>query len=132
MREHEIFLFTSDKNEGWGAVANEAMSNGCVLVGSSAIGSVPFLLKDGVNGCIFRSGDIDSLTTKVEWLLNHKEERKQISIKAYNTMNNLWSPKQAAERFLKLAECLSKGMETPFIEGPCSKAKVLHNNWYKK
>ena len=65
-------------------------------------------------------------------MIYHKEERKQISIKAYNTMNNLWSPKQAAERFLKLAECLSKGMETPFIEGPCSKAKVLHNNWYKK
>ena len=68
MRRHDIFLFTSDKNEGWGAVANEALSNGCVLVGSDAIGCVPFLLKDGENGCIFKSCDIDSLIEKVEWL----------------------------------------------------------------
>lgn len=132
MREHEIFLFTSDKNEGWGAVANEAMSNGCVLVGSSAIGSVPFLLKDGVNGCIFQSGNIDSLISRVEWLLDHDDERKQIAMNGYNTMKNLWSPKYAAQSFLKLVECLRKGMETPYEEGPCSKAKVLRNNWYKE
>lgn len=132
MREHDIFLFTSDKNEGWGVVANEAMSNGCVLVGSSSIGSVPFLLEDGVNGCIFKSENIDSLTSRVEWLLTHNEERQQMAINGYNTMNNLWSPKQAAERFLKLVECLDKGTDTPFIEGPCSKAKVLNNNWYKE
>ena len=45
MRKHEIFLFTSDRNEGWGAVSNESMSNGCMLVGSDGIGSIPFLVK---------------------------------------------------------------------------------------
>lgn len=132
MREHEIFLFTSDKNEGWGAVANEAMSNGCVLVGSSAIGSIPFLLKDGVNGCIFQSGNIDSLIAKVEWLINHDNERKQMAMSGYNTMKNLWSPINAAQSFLRLVECLNNGLETPFEEGPCSKAKILHNNWFKE
>lgn len=132
MREHEIFLFTSDKNEGWGAVANEAMSNGCVLVGSSAIGSIPFLLKDGVNGCIFQSGNIDSLIAKVEWLINHDKERKQMAMSGYNTMKNLWSPINAAQSFLRLVECLNNGLETPFEEGPCSKAKILHNNWFKE
>lgn len=132
MREHEIFLFTSDKNEGWGAVANEAMSNGCVLVGSSVIGSIPFLVEDGVNGCIFQSEDVGSLTAKVEWLLQHPKERQCMAAKGYATMNEMWSPRHAAERFLNLVDCLSEGKETPFANGPCSKAVALKNNWYKK
>lgn len=131
MREHEIFLFTSDKNEGWGAVSNEAMSNGCVLVGSSVIGSIPFLLKDGVNGLVFKSENLDSLVSKVEWLFNHEEKIIELSKKGYETMKNIWSPRHAAESFLALVQSLNEGLETPFREGPCSKAEILKNNWYK-
>ena len=49
MEKSEIFLFTSDKGEGWGAVLNESMNSACAVVASHAIGSVPFLLKDGEN-----------------------------------------------------------------------------------
>lgn len=132
MKEHEIFLFTSNKNEGWGAVANEAMSCGCVLVGSSAIGSIPFLVKDGENGCIFQSGNVESLTKRVEWLLQHPQKRKQIRNAAIKTMQELWAPKQVAERFLLLSQALLSGNDTPYLEGPCSKAEVLSNNWFKE
>ncbi len=121
MRCHKIFLFTSDKNEGWGAVANEAMSNGCVLVGSDAIGSVPFLLKDGENGCIFKSCNLDSLTEKVEWLLNNPKERYRLAVNGYNTMKNVWSPANAAKNLLRLIEDLRNGRENSVKEGPCSK-----------
>ena len=60
MRKHEIFLFTSDRNEGWGAVSNESMSNGCILVGSDGIGSIPFLVEDGVSGITFKRANTDS------------------------------------------------------------------------
>lgn len=78
MRQHDIFLFTSDSNEGWGAVANESMSQGCALVGSDAIGSVPFLLKHRENGMIFKSCNVEFLTEQVEWLLNHLFEMNRI------------------------------------------------------
>ena len=58
MRSHHIFCFTSDKNEGWGAVLNEAMSSGCCPVSSIATGSTPYLIKDGVNGFSF---DLDKV-----------------------------------------------------------------------
>lgn len=122
MCEHEIFLFTSDKNEGWGAVANEAMSNGCVLVGSDAIGSIPYLVKDGENGCIFKSCDLDSLTEKVEWLLKNPHKRRELSENAYNTMRNVWSPKNAAINLLRLVDDIQKGKDSSVVEGPCSKA----------
>lgn len=131
MQEHEIFLFTSDYNEGWGAVANEAMSSGCVLVGSSAIGSIPFLVKDYENGCIFESMNIDSLFEKVEWLIKNPEKRLQLRENAVVSMRQLWSPLHAAESLLHLAGALKAGADTNIKEGPCSKAHILSNNWFK-
>lgn len=122
MRSHEIFLFTSDKNEGWGAVANEAMSNGCAIVASDAIGSVPFLVKDGENGCVFKSCDLDSLCEKVEWLLDNDDMRCRLAVNAYHSMRDVWSPKNAAANFMKLVEDLQNGRESSIVDGPCSKA----------
>lgn len=109
MKQHHIFLFTSDRNEGWGAVLNEAMSNGCAVIASSEIGSVPFLINDGQNGCVFKANEIDSLVEKAELLLSDVELRDQISREAYKTMHNIWSPKVAAEALLELIECIESG-----------------------
>lgn len=122
MRRHQIFLFTSDKNEGWGAVLNESMSNGCAVVASNRIGAAPFLIKDGENGMIFESENLDSLYSKVKALLDDKDLRKSISCNAYKTMSEMWNPQNVAERFIELAKSLQAGEDTPFVDGPCSKA----------
>lgn len=125
MAKHEIFLFTSDRNEGWGAVANESMSQGCILVGSDKIGSVPFLVKDNINGLIFRSGNMESLTEKVEWLLEHPKERTILSNNAITTMQEVWSPKNAAESFLELVNYIQEGRLKDYhkMKGPASWAE---------
>lgn len=122
MRRHQIFLFTSDKNEGWGAVLNESMSNGCAVVASNSIGAAPFLIKDGENGMIFESENLDSLYSKVKALLDDEDLRKTISHNAYKTMSEMWNPKNAATRFIQLAKSLQAGEDTSFVDGPCSKA----------
>lgn len=122
MREHDIFLFTSDRNEGWGAVANEAMANGCALVGSDAIGAIPYLVKDGYNGMVFQSGDLDSLYEKVVYLLEHSPEMSDMQKRAYEDMKALWSPSVAAKNLLQLVSDLKTFGETTIKEGPCSKA----------
>jgi glycosyltransferase involved in cell wall biosynthesis len=125
MRQHHIFLFTSDRNEGWGAIANEAMSNGCIIVCSDEIGSIPFLVKDGDNGCIFKSLDINSLFEKVEWLLNNPEDHERLAKNAYYTLKDVWSPMNAAKNLIKLIEDLQNGKDTSIVDGPCSKANPL-------
>lgn len=120
MRQHDIFLFTSDKNEGWGAVLNEAMSNRCAAVASDAIGSAPFLIKDGLNGLLFKSGQIDSLYEKVTYLLDHPDRRQQMAEQGYQDMLRLWNPKNAAKSLLRLINDLEEGRETSIVEGPCS------------
>ena len=122
MRDHDIFLFTSDRREGWGAVANEAMSEGCVLVGSNEIGSVPYLVKHKETGMIFRSCDLDSLYEQVKYLLDNPDMRKQISKAGRESMVKLWSPANAVKSLLQLIEDIQAGHETSIIEGPCSKA----------
>ncbi|MCI7178746.1 MAG: glycosyltransferase [Bacteroidales bacterium] len=122
MRQHEIFLFTSDKNEGWGAVLNESMSNGCAVVASDEIGSVPFLVEDGVNGLVFKSEDLDSLETKVMSLLDNADCRRTIAANAMRTMRTLWSPQNAADNLLRLIDDLQAGRDTSIAVGPCSKA----------
>lgn len=127
MQGHDIFIFTSDRREGWGAVANEAMSNGCVLVASDEIGSVPYLVKDGVNGCVFKSGDMNSLIEKVESLINDRDYMGSLALNAYNTMKNEWSPACAARNLLLLIADLQSGKDTSITDGPCSKALPINH-----
>lgn len=122
MRRHDMFLFTSDRNEGWGAVTNEAMSNGCAFVGSSAIGAVPFLVEDGENGLIFESENVDSLVEKVRYLLDNPDERTRLARNAYNSMLKTWSPENAAHNFLTLCNAIEENTKNPNLEGPCSNA----------
>jgi len=126
MRQHEVFLFTSDKNEGWGAVLNESMSNGCAVVASNMIGAVPFLIEDGVSGLVFQSEDIDSLETKVMSLLDNAGYRRTIARNAIDTMRATWSPANAARQFLKLISAIQTGDNSLIpLQGPCSKAKPI-------
>ena len=122
MRKHDIFLFTSDRNEGWGAVLNEAMSNGCVAIGSDEIGAVPFLIEDGINGCVFKSCNLNSLEEKTIYLIQNPKVRTRMAINAYNTMRNVWSPENAAKQFLQLVQAiiLSDDSSLPSM-GPGSK-----------
>ena len=122
MKLHDIFLFTSDQNEGWGAVANEALSNGCVLVASDRIGSVPYLIENGKNGLIFKSKSIKSLCDNVIILLDDPCLMSQLSKNGINTMRQLWSPQIAATRLIELINCLKRGDVIPFNNGPCSEA----------
>lgn len=125
MREHEIFLFTSDRNEGWGAVLNEAMSNGCAVVASSEIGAVPYLINDGVNGLVFQSKCLESLTKKVSTLLEDKQLRINLSISAQENMRSVWSPNKAVQNLFKCIDDLSSKKATSITTGPCSEAKPV-------
>lgn len=132
MEKADIYLFTSDFNEGWGAVLNEAMNSGCAVVASHAIGSVPFLIKNGENGLIFQNANQKHLEMQVRRLLDDATYRYKMGKEAYKTIADTWNAENAAERFVMLTqsfEKLEKG-ESLFAEGPCSKALIIQNDWY--
>lgn len=122
MRRHEVFLFTSDRHEGWGAVLNESMSNGCAVIASEKIGSVPFLIEDGKNGLIFKDKSVDDLTSKLRLLFDNPDLCNELGKNAMRTMNEAWSPKNAAYSLLKLIEGIKNGTPEIIPSGPCSPA----------
>lgn len=124
MESAQIYLFTSDRREGWGAVLNESMNSGCAVVASREIGAVPYLLKDGENGLIYSSGDLDELYKKVCSLLDAPEMAADLGKKAYETVFRTWNAHVAAERVLTLAEAALNGddMNSLYDDGPCSRA----------
>ena len=130
MQKSNIFIFTSDRNEGWGVVLNEAMSCGCAVIAGNEIGSVPYLLEHRKNGLMFKSNHLDSLLEQTENLINDTALRNQLTKNAYLTMVNDWNPTNAATRLILLAQSILEGKQLFFEKGPCSlaeKTKTLKN-----
>jgi glycosyltransferase involved in cell wall biosynthesis len=125
MKEANIFMFTSDYNEGWGAVLNEAMNSGCAIVASHAIGSVPFLINHKKNGFIYKNRNNRELLNYVIELIQNYDLRKKYCINAYNDIKNIWSAENAVNNFIKLCNYILNNEKKCIIEGPCSKAETI-------
>ena len=132
MEESQIYLFTSDRQEGWGAVLNESMNSACAVVVSNAIGSAPFLIRDGENGFLYESGNTKELCEKVKTLLLDSEKRVNFGKKAYLTLKDVWNPRTAAERFVALSGEILAGKDGRdlFSDGVLSPAPVLKDKEY--
>jgi glycosyltransferase involved in cell wall biosynthesis len=123
MREASIFILSSDFHEGWGAVLNEAMGNGCCCISSSAAGSASTLISHENNGMVYNYKDIHELTSLCEKVLCDTVLRERLGRNAYQTIVDCWNAEFAAKRFINLAECLmdKKPYDAP-ASGPCSLA----------
>ena len=140
MEQADIFLQTSDRKEGWGAVINEAMNSGCAVVANHMIGAVPFLIRHGENGLIYKDGNKKQLFELTEQLLKNRKDCQQIGRNACKTILGEWNAETAAERLCGLClrlQFLSQddlcGMtaeerqkaEKAAQSGPCSCAPVI-------
>ena len=134
MESTEIFISSSDRREGWGAVINEAMSSRCCVVAGDAAGAVPFLIENGRNGMVFHDGNWDELTEILENLLNHPDLRESLSSQGERSIIELWNGRIAAERLVKTADAILETGKAVFLfeSGPCSQSPVLRDNWFSK
>lgn len=132
MEETKIYLATSDRKEGWGAVINEAMNSGCAVVANHMMGAAPYLIENGKNGFLYEDGKLKQLFELVEGLLKDDELAEKIGRQAIHTIVEEWNADVAARRLLSF--CEGKGLlenrdstdvYTVPKEGPCSKAEVI-------
>lgn len=125
MESSDIFLFTSDYNEGWGAVLNEAMNSACAIVACDAIGSVPFLIENGVNGLTYGYEDEEGFIDRVICLMKTPALREKLGREAYRTILTEWNPDNAAKKLLLLYDKLILKKDVQIYEGICSKADII-------
>lgn len=145
MEKADIFLFTSDRQEGWGAVANEAMNSACALVAGHMIGAVPYLLRQGENGLIYEDGKKRQLFSLTEGLVKDRIYCRQLGRNAYRTITEDWNAENAAEQLLKRIRHMlgqengdavsGKGGQAPAEIGfctPCAPAPILTEHRARK
>ncbi len=137
MERADICLMTSDREEGWGAVANEAMNSGCALVANHMAGAVPYLIRQGENGMIYQDKRWDQLYRMTEGLVRDRQLCRRLGREACRTIREEWNPERAADSLLELCASLkllepgepwkSGGFITP--TGPCSRAPVISERY---
>lgn len=135
MEKSSIYLFTSDYNEGWGAVLNEAMNSGCAVLANHAIGAVPFMMTDGVNGRIYKNGKLDKMYSILHSMIDNPELCKNYGKEAYKNVSESWTPQEAAKRLVSLSEALLNGKDAKslYCSGPCSVAvPIAQSKQYKQ
>lgn len=122
MEESKLFLFSSDSNEGWGAVINEAMNSGCVVFCSNQVGAQKYLIKEGYNGKSFSLKDKETLFKDIRDTLENFATIKNIGENAYRTIVDEWCAKTAAKRFFECSrKILSDEHYDPPQNGPMSR-----------
>lgn len=147
MEKADIYLLTSDRKEGWGAVCNEAMNSGCAVVADHMVGAVPYLIRNGENGFIYADGDEKMLFETVKKLSLDKNMRAEAGREAYLTIKNIWNPETAADNLLNLIGELKvdkdwginseaagnwRGKFENLKTYPCKKAEIISEKKMKK
>lgn len=123
MKAADIFLATSDQNEGWGVVINEAMNSGCAVFATPEMGAVPILIQDHKNGFVMKSNDEVGIAKEIIQLNNDPERLKQVKKNAYYMIRDHYSPQVYANTFVQLAkEAMNGHVEEHFNLG--SRAKI--------
>lgn len=139
MEETDIYLTTSDRKEGWGAVINEAMNSGCAVVADHMMGAAPYLIRHGENGFVYEDGRPEMCFELVEKLLADRNLVQKLGRKAIETIEKEWNADTAAKRLTQF--CVMKGFigqedvsEDVLLtgekfsipeSGPCSVAEVI-------
>ncbi len=125
MRKSHVYLATSDREEGWGAVINEAMDSACLVVADRAMGAAPYLIRNGENGISYPVGRTDAAVSALRRLLKEPgyAEMRRMQKAAYETIGQLWNADVAAERLYACVTAELRGERMPeYKEGPMSRA----------
>lgn len=119
MGQYDVYVLPSNGTEGWGAVVNEAMGEGCLVIASEAVGAATSLIRHGVNGLLFAPGDWRKLGDLLCQVSNDGALRNRLAHQGQCTVAETWSPEVAANRFISICDALLSERSIPvFDDGP--------------
>lgn len=92
-------LICPSRQDSMPTVCAEAMMHRVPCLVSDAAGTAAYL-SDGVDGLVFKSGDIDALQEKILWCMKNRDAIKRIGNEAYKVYEAFFSVKAFEENLL--------------------------------
>lgn len=84
----DIFVMCSGLGETWGLSTNEAMNFGLPVILSDLTGSHADLVAEGENGFVFKTGDVEALSEKLDAVISlNPEERQRMGKRSLEIIN---------------------------------------------
>jgi len=90
------FLVLPSGFEPWGLVINEAMCFGLPIIASDQVGAAPDLVKDGVNGFVYQTGNVTALAASLRQIIQDEERRRNMGQESLKIINH-WGVEEAAQ-----------------------------------
>ena len=97
------------RSEGFGRVTIEAMLNEIPVIGSNNTATSE-LIKDGINGLLYESGNIHELAKKIIRLIENEEERREMGKNAREYVLENFSDKKNAEQIYDIYKDIIEGI----------------------
>ena len=104
-----VFVLPS-RHEPWGLIVNEVMNAGRAVIVSDDVGCQPDLVTDGVEGCVFRAGDISALTAALHRILDTPETAPEMGRRALERIKN-WNFEEDVRGLRQAIAEVTRGIE---------------------
>ena len=98
-----LALPSSGPGETWGLALNEAMASGRAVIASSRVGGARDLIREGVNGWIFESGNLPALLQVLRVAVNRGPLELKLMGQAGRTLSKQWSTEESARQIAEAA-----------------------------
>ena len=92
-------LICPSRQDSMPTVCAEAMMHSVPCLVSDAVGTAAYI-SDGVDGMVFRSGDIDGLREKILWCMRNRDEVKKMGAEAHKIYERVFSVKAFEKNLL--------------------------------
>ena len=104
----DALVLPSQESETWGLVVNEALQFGLPAIVSDRVGCAPDLIRDGITGYVFPSGQADDLRNRIAKLASSVVSDREVIAAECREMANSYSL-EAAARGIRDAFLLEAG-----------------------
>ncbi len=92
------FCALTSRTEGMDRVLIEAMASGKPVIGSN-LGGIPDVIKDGRNGFLFESENVDDLADKLDRVLSAPKLARRMGEEGKKTVKEKFSSQKYVENF---------------------------------
>lgn len=98
----DIFCLPSQgPGETWGLAINEAMATGKAIIASDKVGCAVDLVKEDINGYVFKKHDQKSLQEKISLLVQQPELIEKFGVQSKKIIQN-WTFEHQVKQFIKV------------------------------